>query len=203
MPRPAPRFQRLTQEQRRTALAEAALTCIARGGIAAFTVDRVAAEAGVSGGLVMHHFGSKEGLLAAAYARIYGQMTEALERPHLGVPRIVHLVEVLTSTEFFNREALNIWVALWGAIANNPQLMAEHRARLAGYRLEVEMAINEHAAAAGREVDAPSAAIGLICLIDGLGVQHCIDPDTMPASIAREACYRYLESELGRLLSPT
>lgn len=194
----APRYRRLTQDRRRAAIEEAALACIARGGIAAFTIERVAAEAGVSGGLVVHHFRSKEGLLAACYARIYNQMTEVLERPHPGIPRLRHIVEVLTSPEFFSREALNIWVALWGEIPNNPELLAEHRARLGAYRADIVAAVAEIAG----DADAESIALGFISLVDGLGLQHRIDPELMPAETARRTCWRYLEAELGRPVGP-
>lgn len=44
---------------------DAAIDCFAEHGVAATTARKVAAAAGVSPGLVMHHFGSMEGLRAA------------------------------------------------------------------------------------------------------------------------------------------
>ncbi|MEN8234479.1 MAG: TetR family transcriptional regulator [Actinomycetota bacterium] len=44
---------------------DAAITCIAEHGVADTTARKVAAEAGVSAGLVIHHFGSMEGLREA------------------------------------------------------------------------------------------------------------------------------------------
>ena len=44
---------------------DAAIVCFAEHGIAATTARKVATAAGVSPGLVMHHFGSMEGLRAA------------------------------------------------------------------------------------------------------------------------------------------
>ena len=41
---------------------DAAITCFAADGIAGTSIRTIAAEAGVSPGLVMHHFGSKEAL---------------------------------------------------------------------------------------------------------------------------------------------
>lgn len=41
---------------------DAAIACVARSGTAGMTVRKVASEAGVSPGLVIHHFGSMEGL---------------------------------------------------------------------------------------------------------------------------------------------
>ena len=51
-PKPRTRYVRLTPAERRSALIEAALACIAEGGIRAFTVDRICEKAQVSRGLI-------------------------------------------------------------------------------------------------------------------------------------------------------
>ncbi|WP_293694587.1 TetR family transcriptional regulator [uncultured Agrococcus sp.] len=50
----------------RTALLRASITVVANGGLRALTYRAVAAEAGVSHGLIRHHFGTKDQLIAAA-----------------------------------------------------------------------------------------------------------------------------------------
>jgi len=50
----------------RQALLRATITVVARGGLRALTYRAVAAEAGVSHGLVRHHFGSRDQLIAEA-----------------------------------------------------------------------------------------------------------------------------------------
>jgi TetR/AcrR family transcriptional regulator, regulator of biofilm formation and stress response len=52
----------------REALLQAAVAVVARGGLRALTYRAVAAEAGVVHGLVRHHFGSRDELMAAATA---------------------------------------------------------------------------------------------------------------------------------------
>jgi len=49
---------------------DAAIDCFAQYGVAATTARKVAAAAGVSPGLVIHHFGSMEGLRAACDAHV-------------------------------------------------------------------------------------------------------------------------------------
>ena len=55
---------------------DAAIVSFAEHGIAATTVRKVAAEAGVSAGLVMHHFGSMEGLRAACDQHVTAMIRE-------------------------------------------------------------------------------------------------------------------------------
>ncbi|GAA3764695.1 hypothetical protein GCM10022240_16190 [Microbacterium kribbense] len=50
----------------RLALLRATITVVARGGLRALTYRAVAAEAGVSHGLVRHHFGTRDQLIADA-----------------------------------------------------------------------------------------------------------------------------------------
>ncbi|WP_284164230.1 TetR family transcriptional regulator C-terminal domain-containing protein [Frigidibacter sp. SD6-1] len=191
-----PKYTRLTGEERRAELVAAGLACMARGGIQDFTVDKICAEAGVSRGLITHHFGSMNGLLAAVYATMYRAATTARDdgRPHLSA-----LLDAFFAPEVFNRDALNIWLALWGQVSVNAELGAEHRRQYAGYLADVASAIAEMAAARGRSVDADGLARALICLVDGLGLQHCIDPPSMSAHRARMLCHALIEPHLGPL----
>lgn len=180
------RHRRLAPAERRARLEVAACACIAEGGMRAFTVDRVAAQAGVSRALVLHHYGSMEGLLAAVYARMYRDWIAAMEAPRPGLTRLQVIVEALVSPELLDRQVLAVWLALWGEAASNPRLGAEHRRLYASYRASIAAAIRE--AARGRLVDAEGLASAFICLADGLGVQHCVEPALLGPVEARAAC---------------
>lgn len=199
MPARAPRYTRLQAADRRAALIEAALACIARGGIRHFTVDHICAEAGVSRGLITHHFGSMNALLAAVYSHIYAASTPILGDLPAGQPHILSLIDHFFAAPVFNREALNIWLTLWAEISNNPDLKAEHRSQYRAYHAMIATALAELAAARSRPLDAAALARTLICLVDGLGLQHCIDPETMPAETARQSCLDLVALHLGPL----
>ena len=194
MTKPAARFTRLAAADRRAALIEAALTCMAEGGITAFTVDRISAKAGVSRGLITHHFGGMSGLLAATYAQLYAQVVPTAESLPPGTNRLNALLDALFSPEFFNRPALNMWLTMWGAIANTPELTAEHRNQYSHYINMVAGVIAERPLP--RTVDPTTLARTFICLVDGLSLQHCIDPPSMPAETARQACLAFLTLHL-------
>lgn len=190
------RFTRLSSEDRRAQLMDVALAGLARGGIQEFTVDRICAAAGVSRGLILHHFGSMAGLLAAVYARLYRETTPDLT----ALPpetRIDALIEGTFAPKAFNRDTLNAWVALWGQIANTAALRDEHRRQYQAYLAQVSEAIAALAEARGKAVDALALARSLICLIDGLCLQHCLDPEAMPPATAKEACQAFLAPHLG------
>jgi len=182
-----PKKARLSAEDRRALLEDAARTCMARGGIREFTVDKIVAEAGVSRGLITHHFGSMDGLLVAVYSRMYGEWIAAIATPRPGLTRLEALVEALVSPDLFDRDVLNVWLTLWGEIANNPVLRAEHRARYSDYRASIAAALRE--AADDPQIDADTVATAFICLIDGLGVQRCVEPALLSEAAARAACW--------------
>jgi AcrR family transcriptional regulator len=52
---------------RREQILEAARACFAEHGYAATTIEQIAARSGASNGSIYHHFGAKDGILAALY----------------------------------------------------------------------------------------------------------------------------------------
>lgn len=196
------RFSRVSPEERRALLVDAGLKCLAEGGILAFTVDNICRVAGTSRGLIVHHFGSKDALLAAVYAAAYDRLLGRVTQQDVPLS-LTALVEAIFSASSFNRESLNIWLALWGQIATSPALQAEHRKHYALYRESVARAIGEAARTKGITVDSYDLAVGFISLVDGLWLEQCIDPSLLSATRAKEICFRYLESALGPVCSPS
>jgi len=188
---------RLSPAERRSLLEDAACACIARGGIRDFTVDKVVAEAGVSRGLITHHFGSMDGLLAAVYSRMYHDWLTVMATPRPGLSRIEAMIEALVSPALFGREVLKIWLTLWGEIAINPVLRDTHRQLYGDYRASIMLALSEAAHANGRQIDAETVATAFICLIDGFGVQRCVEPALLSEEEARAACWAFLRPYIG------
>lgn len=197
-----PKFARQSAEARREMLVEAGIACLAKDGILGFTIDRICAEAKVSRGLITHHFKSIDGLLAAVYETMYGKVLSVLEEPGVAATPEAHLIDIIDamfSREFFNRESLNIWLALWGEIANNPALLKVHRRQYGLYRASIERALQDVADARGLTIDAAFVAMMFVSLVDGLGLEWCIEPKLLSAKAAREASFKLLEPILGPL----
>ncbi|MCX7888143.1 MAG: TetR family transcriptional regulator C-terminal domain-containing protein [Rhodobacteraceae bacterium] len=194
-----PKFRRYSPEVRAQMLVEAGLRVLGRGGITAFTIDNICAEAAASRGLITHHFGSKDGLLAAVYRAAYRPVLDSLDDAGTGAPDLGELIERSFRPDNFTRESLNIWLALWGEIAVNPQLLTEHRKLYAAYRATMEGAIRRAAQAAGRRVEADRLAVTVISLVDGLWLEQCIDPSVMTPAEAKAACLALITPVLGPL----
>lgn len=195
-PKREPRYRRIEGGARRAMLIEAGAACLSRGGILAFTVDQIAAEAGVSRSLIAHHFGSKNGLLAAVYAKMYTGMLSRFAPDGKAVDLAV-MIDILVAEHLFEDANLQAWLALWGEVAKTPELQAEHRRHYMTYRAQVAEVIRRAAIERGRVVDADRLAVMLIALIDGLWLERGIDPGMLGSVEAREACFQLLESFLG------
>lgn len=194
-----PKYSRLTSAERKPALIEAALACLARGGILEFTIDNICKEAGVSRGLITHHFKSKDGLLVAVYRSMYERMLGVLETAPSRKPRLLFILDTTFAPDFFSRDELNIWLALWTEIVNNPALKREHRRQYTRYRRVIEAAFADLAAARGLELDVKALSQMLIAMIDGLGLERCIAPKLLSPRAAKQICISTLERLVGPL----
>ncbi len=198
-PKNTPRFRRKLAPERRDQLIDAAVRCLGNGGMAAFTIDRICQEAGVSRGLINHHFGNKEGLLEA----VYDSMTTFLAENESGqndVPpaeRLNALIAMSFKPGIFSKTQLRAWLALWEALSSSPRLKSVHRARYRTYRDGLAAAISQIAGERGREVNARRLAQMLIALIDGLWLEWCLDDKLMSRKEAIAACYDLIEPYTG------
>ena len=207
--KPPPRFSREQAEVRRALLIEAATRCLSRGGIGAFTVDRICKEANVSRGLINHYFDGRDGLLvevykSSLYASVNLQIAEAKRRraEKSGWPpeaSLAALVRSNFSPDYFSRENLLIWLSLWGEIAVNPRLQAAHRELYDDYRAELAEDIAAVATTRGRNVDAPALARNFIALVDGLWLEWCLDESVVTPGAAEAAGFEMLEAQVGPL----
>lgn len=195
----APRFRRLSGDDRRAELIAAGLACLARGGLAAFTVDNICTEAGASRGLITHHFGSKDALLTAVYSAMYDRTLARIAPGTDGPPDLPALIKTVTSSEVLEREALRAWLALWGEVAVNSDLRAAHRRNYGLYQDRVAAAITAHAGRRKLSVDANELAMMFISLVDGMWLEWAIDPDRLSADAALAMCQRLFEEQLGPL----
>src|SRR5215813_8179852 len=116
----APRFRREAPEKRRAELIQAAIRCLAEGGMSAFKMERIAAEAGVSLGLLSHYFTSKNELLtevyqAALYEDVHRTIAELNDPQAPGSPaeRLCRILDdAIIHPDYLRPANLNVWLAL-------------------------------------------------------------------------------------------
>lgn len=81
----APPKRRLTGEERRTGILDAALAAFSQSGYHSASIDDIAREAGVSKALIYEHFASKQELYADLIARNARELTQRLAGALVGL----------------------------------------------------------------------------------------------------------------------
>jgi TetR/AcrR family transcriptional repressor of bet genes len=192
---------------RRAALMRAAAACLAEDGVGAATVRAVAARAGVTPGLVRHHFGGIDGLIAATYRHVGETVTEAIEAALAAAPadprgRLSAFVRASFAPPLLDGDLLATWLAFWGRVRRDAQIRALHGEIYAAYRARLAAMLSAAAAEAGRPIDANRAALALTALLDGLWLELCLDPSSFSADEAVRIVEAFVDALLAGALEP-
>lgn len=178
-------FRRAPDFERRSDMIEATLDCIADLGIEATTVRAVAARAGISNGLIRHHFESKSNLIMAAYRHTI----ELMIRPALDVvalpdtpphKRMVKFVTACLGGTVSDPRLLSVWATFISHVRLSPQLAQEHKNGYLTFRRATEKIIDETLLADGRRISGEELErLGIIvnAIIDGLWLEGCLMDD--------------------------
>jgi AcrR family transcriptional regulator len=152
----------------RGALIEAAIRVVAAEGLRGLTIRSVAAEAGVTHGLVRHHFGSRDALVEATLIRSVELAIEAASLAP-GRGRIDEISVDLGSTAETHEELLAFQYELLLEARRRPELR-EHVERMYDDYISV---VEDELEQAGFGKD-PVAARVLFAALDGLVLQQVV-----------------------------
>jgi TetR/AcrR family transcriptional repressor of bet genes len=186
-------FSRKSASDRRQELIAAGIACLGRGGMSAFTIDQICKQAGVSRGLINHHFKSKDDLLNC----IYADMTDHLLQDY-SCSDARHLLASIIETSFdensFNRSNLRAWLSIWGQVASNATLSDLHRRRYGAYKTRIKNALADIASENAGLFDVDGVARQLIALIDGLWLEYCLHSSGFSLRAAKADCGHFLQA---------
>ncbi|PVZ07902.1 TetR/AcrR family transcriptional regulator [Actinomycetospora cinnamomea] len=156
---------------RRTLLADALLRVAASRGLMDVSLRHVAAEAGVTAGMVQHYFRTKDEMMVFALDVVAARVQARLEEgPAPDGPRarvralLVQLLPVDADRELEGRVA----IAFHAYAATRPAVAA--RLREDARRMREAIAAEVAAAGAPGALDPQRAATGLVSLVEGLAI---------------------------------
>jgi len=196
------KFRRVDPEIRREALIDASLRCLAREGHEGLSVRRIAAEAGVSVGLINHYFPSIDMLIADAYETlatdIAGRMAKAAEQAE-GSPRerLAKLIEACFAPEIMDPSLLRVWVVFWGMILHSPEMRIVQQRTNSRFCNVYERFLRDVAEAEGKRVDTTLLARGLSAMHDGLWLEFCLNPDSFKVEDGMALCHAWVDAQLA------
>jgi TetR/AcrR family transcriptional regulator, transcriptional repressor of bet genes len=198
-PGPKPRFARHPPEVRRQALIEATIECLKRYGHEGLSIRTISAQAGVSVGLINHHFPNKDELVAAAYRHINSELVLGMQAAVARAgsspqARLRALLEAWFSAPSLDADALAVWVVFWGLYRHSRLIQRVHRETYQGYVSLLRGILAEllpQPRGSGPR-DLRLAAIGFTALLDGLWLEWCLEPGTFRPAEAVELCEAWI-----------
>ena len=129
MSRPGAPARPARPDTRRSELLDAARRVIRRRGFANATVGEITGEAGASLGLLHYHFGSKDDVVAEAFAELARDELDELEEiSHRHADPPERLAAYLDLEGWADRDSWRMWIDAWGEAVHAETL----RSTLAG-----------------------------------------------------------------------
>lgn len=183
----------------RAKLIQSALFCMANFGQKGTTVRGIADQAGVTPGLVKHHFGNKENLLVETYRHLNEstvvRINHAVHSNHNDIAAALDgAINALFPKDLSDVRKMRVLVAFWGLVLTNPkfsEVQAETNAqtRLLFCKLIAKFHSDQKEAA--------DLADGIIAITDGLWLECCMNPTRMSPTQAVQIALTLSRKMLG------
>jgi AcrR family transcriptional regulator len=194
-PRPTVRVER------RATIVRATIRCLARDGYARLTIKRVAAEAGMTPGILHYYFRDKRAILGRAAATVMADLDRRVALETRGVRdargQLRALLRACLKVATESRDFWTVFIELWGEAFHDRELARLNRRTYARARRVLADTVTRGVAAGAFRRAAPDeAAAVILALVDGLSLQLTFDPDLMSPGravcLAEEALGAYL-----------
>ena len=134
-----PKFRRAAPAVRREALVAATLQCLREFGHEGASIRRISTAAGVSIGLINHHFPSKSGLIAAAYETLALSLQQSARqmagtRASSPRDRLRGFFRASFAPEILDPSVFNVWLVFWSMVTHSAEMRAVHDRTYRRYR---------------------------------------------------------------------
>ena len=173
------------EPSRREAILSATVEEVLRNGFDGTSIQQIANRAGVSPGLVMYHFKTKEELITAAWIASVNHFSSRVTdfgSPVTGLGRMERSFRVL----FVDRDEMtapwDLWLELWAKAARSPELRTLHAQQLASVRRYYtdHLEAGREAGEISGELDPELVGDLLHTLVYGLAVKVTLDSELIP-----------------------
>lgn len=192
--RHVPKFHRATPAVRREALVDATLRCLKQFGHEGVSVRRISAAAGVSIGLINHHFPSKSGLIAETYETLALSLLESIRSQAENKTvsprnRLSNFFRASFAPEILDPQLFNVWLVFWSMVAHSAEIRAVHFSTYGKYRAVLESLLGQLVdSGAAPPFRLRPAAIALSALLDGFWVELSLSPTVFKPREAISLC---------------
>ncbi len=198
---PTPRRRRMRHDERRQAIIETTLVCLARDGAEGTSLRSVCRELGVAPSLVTHFFSSWRDLLDTAYQTLVGRLIAQLTTVIDGVYpsariRMDAVIAAYLSTDWAGENSIGASLAFWQLSRNVPELRQSFGRYLKLRRQLLRRALAALIEEEASPVDAGRLTEGLMLMLDGIWLEISLNPGSINESRTRRLCWFWLDLAL-------
>ena len=201
------RARQRQSKERHQEILEAAARVITDRGLAETRIQDIADRCGVSPGLILYYFGSKDRLLVEAltYAndRFYLGLSRELRRMSSGRQQLDRLIELSVPgllPEFERLDEWALWIETWVRALRDPAMAKEREVLERRWRQSIADIVR-HGRSTGEfsenGVDADELGLRIGAFIDGLAIQVLMNDTSMPAERMQQVCREVAASMIG------
>lgn len=198
-------------KDRHQEILDAAARVITERGLAETRISDIAEQAGVSPGLILYYFDSKDRLLAEALTfandQFYLRTSREIRRLPSAVDQLRRLVELSIPgylPEYGRLDEWALWIEVWVRALRDAEMAKDREVLDDRWRSQLADIIR-----AGREsgeftsdTEVDELAIRLACLIDGLAIQVVMNDSKVTPQRMLRTCMEVAAHELGFELEP-
>jgi TetR/AcrR family transcriptional repressor of bet genes len=181
---------------RKRELRRAAFEVLQREGMAGATLEKVAAQAGASKGIVLHYFANKQELFEHAMREANAALRDAvvarLNNAKTPIERLEAIIEGNFEERFFQPSICHAWLALCAEVPREPQLARIQKVIHARMRSNLMSALMHILP----DDECEAVAFGITTLIDGLWLRLGLQSERMTREDALRQMRDYLSHRL-------
>ena len=183
---------------RKKELRRAAFEVLQREGMAGATLEKVAAQAGASKGIVLHYFANKQELFEHAMREANAELRDAvvarLNRAVTPRDRLEAIIEGNFEERFFQPSICHAWLSLCAEVPREPQLARIQKVIHARMRSNLMSAL----VALVPKDECEHVALAITALIDGLWLRLGLQSGGFTREDALKQMRDYLSHRLPR-----
>ncbi|KCZ53364.1 hypothetical protein HY29_03845 [Hyphomonas beringensis] len=183
---------------RKQSLIEATVTCVNKYGYAQSTVQRIAAEAGLTGGTIYRHFNNKRDLFEATMRYllklVLNEERQAVSKAENDTNRLKAVISSKFAPSLFTSEFCTVWLHFWAHAQSDP---AFTRIEKLSDRL-LRRSLQRYASRLMPAAQAADYVSEITLIIDGLWIAHAQRGSELSSEAANEVAQGCLAATLGR-----
>lgn len=198
-------------KDRHQEILDAAARVITERGLAETRISDIAEQAGVSPGLILYYFDSKDRLLSEALTFANDQFYLRTSREIRRIPsardqlrRLVDLSVPGFLTEYDRLDEWALWIEVWVRALRDPDMAKDREVLDQRWRAQIADIIRGGQASGefGASEDADALALRIASLIDGLAIQVIMNDSEVSTERMHRTCMEVAAQLLGFELQP-